>query len=449
MQVISVVLAAGASTRMKSSRSKLLHSLMGETIAFRAYRLARSISDADPIFVLGHQRDEIVEDLNSKGAQFQECLQENPLGTADAVRKALPHLEKYSDEALVFIMPGDAILLQEASLQIFKDQHVRAQAQLSLMSFELPNPGSYGRVVRDQQSRVRKIVEFKNASEEEKRICELNSGFYLVRLDRLISALEKISKNEQTLEYYFTDIVELIASESGLVQSLLLQDPAECLGINTQLDLSVARMVMRNRINTRWQLLGVEMEDPQTTFVDESVELSPDVFLGAGVHLKGKTRVQGPSKIEAYSVIQDSEIGPRCEVGPFARLRPGTRLESDVKVGNFVEAKKSRFGRGSKAGHLSYLGDTEVGDGANIGAGTITCNYDGVSKYETKIGKNVFVGSNTSLVAPVVLGDSSIVGAGSVITKDVQAESLAISRAEQSESAGGATRFRAKKKKGH
>lgn len=465
MSLIGVALAAGASTRMKSKKSKLLHDLMGRPLVLRALDLMNSMTDQPPLFVLGHQRDEILKELSEAQTAFEHCIQEQQKGTADAVAQAVSALEAHPDkETHVFIMPADAVLFREESLLEFCRVHRETKSQLSFISCELDEPAAYGRVIRDTQGRPQKIVEFKNANDSERKVREVNSGIYLVRLDLLKSALKEIQANKLTGEFYFTDIVEFLYKQSGLVQAHVLKDASECLGVNTQNDLALARKLLRLRINSKWMQEGVEMMDPDSVSIDSSVTLSAGVCLHPGVVLRGATKLEEMSEVGAYSVIINSKVGPSsiikehcvleraqvgssCTVGPFARLRPGTDLSENVKIGNFVESKNSKFEAGSKANHLSYVGDSEVGQGSNIGAGTITCNYDGYSKSKTILGQNVFVGSNSSLVAPVEIEDGAIIGAGSVITKQVSQDAIAVTRAEQKELPGAAKRFREKREK--
>ena len=471
LKIISVVMAAGASTRMRSPLSKLLHPLLGYSIIERAWNQASFIS-SDVCMIIGHQRDEIKKSLEAywqasghlEGKKCHWVVQDPPLGTGDALKKALSILEKESDEAQVFIMGGDAVLLRPTTLKDFFQNHFQTKSVLSFLSAHFQPNNSYGRVVRDSQGNVLKIVEAKNASPEQLQITEINAGFYLCSLGLLREAISKITANAKTAEFYLTDAIEYARGQNLLVTAAVLMDATESLGINNQEDLFMARRVLQNRINQRWMIEGVRMDDPSSTWIDEAVEIDVPAHLEMGVQLRGHTKIQSGVRVGSYSIVEDSvlaadsvieafshlkqaQVGAESQVGPFARLRAGTNLAEKVKIGNFVEVKKSSFARGAKANHLSYIGDTQIGEDSNIGAGTITCNYDGYDKHKTLIGKNVFIGSNSSLVAPVELGDGAVVGAGSVITANLPAHSLGLARSDQKVLNEGGKKFREKRQK--
>jgi bifunctional UDP-N-acetylglucosamine pyrophosphorylase / glucosamine-1-phosphate N-acetyltransferase len=352
--------------------------------------------------------------------------------------------------------------LRPESLKDFADRYFSEGSDLSLITTHMPPERNYGRIVRDASGQMQKIVESKNCTADQLRITEVNAGFYLLKLSLLQEAITSFSANEKTGEFYLTDVLAFALSKNKKCSSYFLRDASEALGINTQEEYALARKVLQTRINWRWMAEGVSMEDPNSTWIDEGVQLSPDVHLAMNVQIRGRSsvgpgvsidshsivegsRIHAGAKIEAFSLVKDSDLGSGTQVGPFARLRPGCVLDQNAKIGNFVEAKKSHFGKSSKANHLSYIGDSEVGEGANIGAGTITCNYDGYSKHSTKIGSRVFIGSNSSLVAPVEIGDDAMVGAGSVITKNIEAGALGLSRPEQTNISSGAQKFKAKR----
>lgn len=461
--IVSCVLAAGASTRMKSSRSKLLHEVLGRPVCHWALDQAQWIGDSI-VFVVGHQRDEVEKSLKSAQAQrpLKFAHQDKPLGTGHAVQCALAEIESLGGpQASVFIMGGDAFLLERESLEAFAHQHFSSGSRLSLMTSYFEQPGAYGRIIRNSSGQVEAIVEKKDATADQLKIKEVNAGFYLVSLQILKAALQGLSNSNKAGEFYLTDLVSFCRRSGHLVSAFLIQQE-ECLGINNQMELAQASRVMQTRINAFWMSQGVQMLSPETTWIDSNAQLSADVTLEPGVIIKGESKIFELARIGAYSVVENSDVGPgsileayshlkearlkrHCHVGPFVRMRPGTVCEDNVHLGNFVETKKARLGRGVKAGHLTYLGDAEIGPESNIGAGTITCNYDGILKHETTIGEKVFIGSNTSLVAPVRVGAGAMVGAGSVITKDVSPGAIAVERAEQREVAGGAERFRSKK----
>jgi bifunctional UDP-N-acetylglucosamine pyrophosphorylase/glucosamine-1-phosphate N-acetyltransferase len=462
---VSIILAAGASTRMKSKTSKLLHPVLGRSLIQWAVLQARMMSNK-VVVVLGHQKDALEEEINALGfpeSEIQFAVQVQQKGTADAVQVALESISSESEDSNVFIMGGDSVLLKEETVKKFKEHHEKTGEILSVMTTCLEDPAAYGRIVRGETGLVQKIVELKDASEKEKNIHEINSGFYLVKLALLRSLLKDISDKNKSSEFYLTDLVEIAHSKDSKIHAEEIS-PEESWGVNTQADLADTTAVLQERVNMKWLLEGVCMVDPSSVWLDADVELSRDVRLEPGVQIKGHSKIGEGSTIGSYSVIENSEIGKQtriqpmchifeakvkddCTIGPYARLRPGAKLENEVHVGNFVEIKKGHLRDGAKANHLSYLGDCEVGSKANVGAGTITCNYDGVLKHFTKIGDEAFIGSNASLVAPVEIGKGSIVGAGSVITKNVSDNSIGVERSDQREVKEGAKRFRDKRKK--
>lgn len=416
------------------------------------------------IFVVGHQREAVeaaVEKLAAPSLKIQFALQEKLIGTADAVKAALKALEGVDDQADIFIMGADSGLLLRESLIQFKKNHEASGAVLSVMTTVASHPNSYGRILRNSQGAMEAIIEAKDATDAELAISEVNTGFYLVKLFALKEALSKISNQNRSKEFYLTDMVSYARQRGWLIysQQIALEEAA---GVNTQADLVAFGEILQNRINHKWMKEGVRFLDPRSTFIDFDVKIQAGVVLESGVHLRGETSlgenvhvsaysilsnvdVGTNTRIESFSHLKDCRIGKDSSVGPFARIRGNAVLENDVHVGNFVEIKKSHLHSGTKSGHLAYLGDAEIGRNSNIGAGTITCNYDGFKKSQTTIGENVFIGSNSSLVAPVKIGDNAIVGAGSVITKDVEAESLAVERSDQREIKEGAKKFRSRR----
>jgi bifunctional UDP-N-acetylglucosamine pyrophosphorylase/glucosamine-1-phosphate N-acetyltransferase len=444
---------------MKSKLSKLLHPVLGRPVidwaCDQAFWLGEKI-----VFVVGHQREAVEAQLARRRPQGEigYALQAEPRGTGHAVQMALKQLDEWaSPETTIFIMGGDAFLLMRETAEAFLQQHLARRAHLSLITTYLKDPAAYGRIVRNSDDKVVGIVEAKDATPEQLLIHEINAGFYLVNYGVLKAALQNLENNNKAGEFYLTDLVQF-CDRQNLIVNAVDAKPEECLGINTQEELAMVAAVLRQRINKFWMSQGVMMEDPQSTVIESDVRLSTDVKIEPGVFLKGHSRIHSGVKIGAYSVIEDSEVGEeshieaythlkqavvgaQCHLGPFARLRPGSILDEKVHIGNFVEIKKSHLKTGVKAGHLAYLGDAQIGAQTNIGAGTITCNYDGVRKHETVLGDRVFVGSNTSLVAPVNVGDGALIGAGSVITKDVSASSIALERSEQREISGAAERF--------
>ncbi|MDB5037975.1 MAG: UDP-N-acetylglucosamine pyrophosphorylase [Bacteriovoracaceae bacterium] len=462
---ISILLAAGASTRMKSKKSKLLHEVLGRPILDWALDQSNFFGHSS-VLVVGHQREEIekrAREVSSKKIELQFAHQKEPKGTADAVRAALNILEKESEDSPIFIMGADSVLLKKETLQKFLKDFEAKKSILSLMTTRISSPNAYGRILRNSQGGIEKIVEVKEANAEELAIDEVNAGFYLIGLKALREALSQVTNRNSAKEFYLTDLVSLARSKGWLVTTQEIS-PNEALGVNTRGDLALVDYILKTRQNLMWMEKGVTLTDPESIRIDHAVELSEDVTLEPGVQLKGKTKIaSGCSigshsiledtilganvRIEAFSHIKGAELGAKVSAGPFARIRPGSVLEEEVHIGNFVEVKKSHLAKGVKAGHLSYLGDATIGKDSNIGAGTITCNFDGFSKFETKIGKNVFIGSNSSLIAPLKLGDGVIVGAGSVVTKDVLKDSIVLERSEQQEKKGGAKIFRENRQK--
>ncbi|GAB4276583.1 MAG: bifunctional UDP-N-acetylglucosamine diphosphorylase/glucosamine-1-phosphate N-acetyltransferase GlmU [Deferrisomatales bacterium] len=441
--VVALVLAAGKGTRMKSSRAKVLHPLLGRPLIAYPVAACRQAGVERVVAVVGHQAPEVAEALEGFGVAL--AFQEEQRGTGHAVLCARDAADTGRGVALVLC--GDVPLIRPETLSALLATHRQARARVTVLSVELADPAGYGRLVRDRRGRLQRIVEEKDAPASERAIREVNTGTYAVELPWVWEALEGVGADNSQGEYYLTDVVEA-AARDGRATSLRVEDPAEVLGINSRTHLAEATRLLRGRINERWMEAGVTLEDPATTWIEPGVTLAPDVTLGPGCRLTGATQVETGARLDQgvvahdavigagahvkpYCVLSDARLGPGVQVGPFAHLRPGAVLEEGARVGNFVEMKKAVLGRGSKANHLTYLGDTTVGEGANIGAGTITCNYDGVHKHPTVIGDGAFIGSNASLVAPVEIGPGATVAAGSTVTQDVPPEALGVGRARQ------------------
>jgi bifunctional UDP-N-acetylglucosamine pyrophosphorylase/glucosamine-1-phosphate N-acetyltransferase len=457
----AIVLAAGKGTRMKSGTAKVLHAANGRPLAFYAARQALEAGCDPVVVVVGHQADEVREALSTHlpGAPLRFALQDRQLGTAHAVLSARRALGGH--EGRVLILYGDVPLVQESTLRSLMAAGRRSP--LALLSMRPTDPSGYGRVVRDARGRVTSIVEHRDASSEQLAVGECNAGLYDVDAAFLWAGLKKVGSRNAQGEFYLTDLVAL-AHELGTPAVAVEAAVEEVSGVNDRVELAAAGRVLLRRLLEKHMRAGVTIVDPASTYVDDTVALAPDVVLEPGAVLRGQTsigrgtrvgvgcvledvKVGEGVKLKPYSVIEKSEVGDRCEVGPFSRLRPASVLEAEVHIGNFVELKKSRVGRGSKASHLSYLGDTTIGTRSNIGAGTITCNYDGVSKLPTVIGDDVFIGSDTQLVAPVAVGNRAYVGAGATIVRDVPEGSLALSRAPQVIKEGWADARRAERRK--
>ncbi len=453
----AVVLAAGKGTRMRSSTAKVLHPLCGMPLGAWPIEAAR-LAGTDPIVVVvGHQggfaRDALSE--AAPRARLRFAVQAEQRGTGHAVMCAWPEIER-SGADHVLILCGDVPSLLPSTLERLSRAGTRAQA--ALITFEPKDPASYGRVVRDAKGRVIEIVEAADATRAQKRIREVNSGIYCVSTALLREALKGLCSDNAQGELYLTDLVAH-ASKSGVSVATIEASEDEVEGVNDRADLARAEARARARINDGLMRAGVSFEDPAATYVEARVTAGRDVFLGAGVHLSGDTRVGNGARVEAYSMLHDTRVGakarvkPHCviesaeigreaQVGPFARIRPGSVLDPTSAVGNFVEVKKAHLGRGVKAGHLSYLGDADIGASTNIGAGTITCNYDGASKHRTTIGARAFIGSNTALVAPVEIGAGAYVGAGSTVTRSIPDGALGVARGKQRNLDGWARRKR-------
>ena len=444
-RIATVIIAAGRGTRMKSDLVKVLHPLLGLPMLSYPINLSSDgIKAEKTIVVVGYQADRIKGAF--KGFPVEFVLQEEQLGTGHAVLQAAPLLKTFA--GTVLILCGDVPLVKTETLRSFIDAFERSQTSLSVLTTVLEDPLGYGRIIRNTEGWLEKIVEEKDASEQQRSVREINTGIYCVKASFLHEGLRKIGKDNAQGEYYLTDLVE-IAGKSGLRCSAhIAADSVEVMGINTRVDLAVAHEVLRREKLKELMLSGVTVLDPPTTFVERMVEVGRDTVLHPNCYLHGTTKIGERCLIESNSKITDSQIGDEvtirpstviteCKVeegvsiGPFAHLRPLTVVKSKAKIGNFVEVKKSIIGRGSKANHLTYIGDSMVGEEVNVGAGTITCNYDGFEKHQTIIGDRVFVGSNVELVAPVKVGSRSTIGAGTTVTKDVPEGALAISRVRQ------------------
>lgn len=443
MKFCTIILAAGKGTRMKSDLPKVLHPLCGKPMIFFPVTAAQKAGSEKTVAVIGHGADAVRENL--RGHQLDFAVQEEQLGTGHAVMVCEKHFS--GNELPVLILCGDAPLIRAATISDLVESHINAKNSVTVLTADMLEPAGYGRIVKDG-TEILKIVEEKDASDKEKSICEINSGVYCVDGGFLFEALKKINKGNAQGEYYLTDIIKTGRDSGRKVGWSKISDGDEIMGINSRKELSTANRIMRERILDGLMEKGVSIDDPASTYVDFGVTIGRESRLYPQVSLEGNATVGENVIIEQGSIIRGSSIGdgshirPYCLItkselncntiiGPFAHLRPGTIIQDGAKVGNFVELKKSTLGEGSKANHLTYIGDSDIGKGVNIGAGTITCNYDGYNKFKTVIEDGVFVGSGTNLIAPVKIGKNSIIGAGSTITKEVPADSLSLSRAEQ------------------
>ncbi len=439
-----VILAAGKGTRMRSSLAKVLHRAGGRPLLEHVLRACQPLKPAQILVVVGHQ----AEDVGAIATQFgaQTILQQPQRGTGHAMQVARRAIRKSAKLAL--IVPGDAPLLRAETLAALVATHRRGEAAATILTAELGNPSGYGRIVRDSQGRVQAIVEDTSASPEQLSIHEVNSSIYCFTLEKLWSSLGALRPDNLHRELYLTDSIATLRERNERVLAQLAEDPGEVVGCNTRAHLADADRVLRARKAAELMESGVTIYLPETVVIDPQVSIGPDSVIEPGVELLGNTRVGSRSTIGCGSVLIDmrvddgAKIFPQChlvrsrvgrdsEIGPFARLRSGTDIRAGAHVGTFVEMKKTILHEGAKAPHLAYLGDATIGAATNVGAGTITCNYDGFSKYETKIGKRVFIGSDTALVAPVRVGDGAYIAAGSVVTDNVPADALAVARGRQ------------------
>ena len=440
-----IVLAAGKGTRMKSPHAKVLHPLMGRPMLVHLLDRLRALEADTTLVVVGHQREAVEALLPPFGAR--PILQEPQSGTGHALLCCRPALEELPPGE-VLLVPGDAPLIPVEEIGGGWDEFTRSGAKAAVVTLEMEDPEGYGRVLASSNGVVKRIVEEKDATDAQKEITTVNSGVYFFRNPDVLPLLDKLTTANAQNEFYLPDLFELLYRKGEGAVAFETSDPDEWLGANSQLDLAFLISHLRSHIAAEWMEAGVTMLDPETVWIEPTVELQPGAILHSSVRLCGATRVAAGAEIRSFSILYDTEvgegsivfehsvleksvIGPHCRVGPFCHTRPGTVLETEVHLGNFVETKKSLLKKGVKANHLTYLGDATIGAGSNIGAGTITCNYDGVDKHPTVLGERVFIGSDTQLVAPVTVGDGAYVGAGTTVTKDVPPGALAISRADQ------------------
>jgi len=434
-------MAAGLGTRMKSKRAKVLHELGGLPLIARVLRAAKPLNPRSIVVVVGHGAEEVKQASSAEvGELAQFALQKDQRGTGDAVNAARSLLA--DSDSLVLVLSGDVPLIRTSTLETLVDHHRKSAAECTILSVRLENPTGYGRVVRDDQGSFQKIVEQRDATEEERQIREINVGIYVFDSRKLFDALTKVKPVNDQGEYYLTDVPEILLREGSNVSVYVHTDPREVSGINTRAELAEFENLLRRNVIRRLMTEGgVTFIDPSHAYVSTEAQIGadtviyPDVsiegpsIIGEGCVVRGGARITNSRlgnnvTVKDHSIIVDSEIAANCSVGPFAHLRMNAKLEDGATIGNFVEVKKSRIGRKTKAMHLTYLGDATIGDRTNIGAGTVTCNYDGKRKHETIIEDDVKIGSDTMLVAPVRVGKGSVTAAGSVVTKDVPDNSL-------------------------
>jgi bifunctional UDP-N-acetylglucosamine pyrophosphorylase/glucosamine-1-phosphate N-acetyltransferase len=442
-KLAAVILAAGKGTRMKSALPKVLHAVAGKPMVTFPVDVARKLGCHPTVLVVGHGAEAVKDELAGSAASF--ALQAEQLGTGHALLCAREALRDFSGTLL--LLCGDVPLLREETLERLITEHRTNRAAVTVLTAELADPFGYGRILREGDQ-VLGIVEEKDASREQKAIREINTGIYAFEAPFVFEALAGVDCDNAQREYYLTDVLAAARTAGRRVGAAVLEDADEAMGINDRVQLARASAVMRRRINEGLMRAGVTFIDPDQSYIEPQVEVGPDTVIYPGVCLGGDTRIGSGCLIESQvtirdcrladnvhvkpgSVLEGSQIGAETAIGPMAHLRPGTVLAGHNKIGNFVETKKAHIGFGSKASHLTYIGDAELGTNVNVGCGTITCNYDGVNKHKTVIEDDVFVGSDTQFVAPVRIGRNSLIGAGSTITKDVPPDALALSRTQQ------------------
>lgn len=450
-----VIMAAGKGTRLKSSRAKVLHEIGGQPLLAHVIKAAKQIVPASDIYVIiGHQAENVRAAVEPLGVKF--ILQAEQRGTGHAIMCARETVQQYET---ILVLSGDVPLIRQETIAQVRDFHRAKKAAMTILTAEPADPFGYGRVIRAGGDQVKAIVEQKALTKAQQKVREINSGIYAFATKALFAHIDRLTADNAHRELYLTDMAALLVKAKATVVALKADDPAEVLGANTLAELASLDAAMRARKCNELMAAGVSIYRPETCMIDPEVEIGADTILEPFVQLLGTTRIGSNCRIRSFSIIRDSQLGndvmvrPGCIVdqsqiaagallGPYSHLRPGSEIGEGAHVGNFVESKKARLGRGSKANHLTYLGDAEIGEGVNIGAGTITCNYDGTSKHLTVIEDGAFVGSDSTLVAPVRVGKGAYIAAGSTITEDVPVDSLALGRARQTTKADWARRKR-------
>jgi bifunctional UDP-N-acetylglucosamine pyrophosphorylase / glucosamine-1-phosphate N-acetyltransferase len=438
-------MAAGKGTRLKSKRAKVLHEIAGQPLLAHVIKAAQQIVPAEHIYVIvGYQAEEVRGAVEPLGVKF--VLQAEQRGTGHAIMCAREQVASYQN---ILVLSGDVPLIRPETIARLRDFHLDKKAAMTILTAEPPDPFGYGRVIRTGSSdRVKAIIEQKALSKSQQKEREINSGIYAFATKPLFANIDRLKTDNAHHELYLTDMAALLVKSKATVVALNASDAAEVLGANTLAELSSLDATMRARKCADLMATGVSIYRPETCVIDNDVEIEPDTILEPFVQILGRTRIGSDCRIRSFSVISDSQIAnnvlvrPGCiidqstiaagaQLGPYAHLRPGSEIGENAHVGNFVETKKTRMGRGAKANHLTYLGDSDIGAGVNVGAGTITCNYDGVNKHMTVIEEGAFIGSDSTLVAPIRIGKGAYVAAGSTITEDVPADALALGRSRQ------------------
>ena len=448
---VSIILAAGEGTRMKSDMPKVLHKVAGKAILSYVVDNCTANAMDKNVVIVGHKKDDVIEYFKDAPLKFieQKVGEGIPYGTGYAVACAI---DEFSDEDMVYILTGDTPLFKEKTIARFMDYAQSHDFDACVLTAVVSDPFGYGRIIRGQDSTIAGIVEEKDATDKEKAITEVNTGIFAFKGRALKENIGNLRANNKQSELYLTDVIQMLNDKGKRIGGFTMCDEEEMLGINSRVQLAACEKIMRRRINRYHMDNGVTFTDQDATLIDFDVEIGRDTILGPNVHLEGKTTVgegcviRGESRIVdstvadevtiESSVIEHSQVGRGVTMGPFAHLRPNSVLEEYVHIGNFVEVKNSHIGKGSKAGHLAYIGDGDVGENVNISCGVIFCNYNGRKKFRTTIGDNAFIGSNVNLVAPITIGEGAFIAAGSTISKNVDDGSLAVERSEQKMIAG-------------
>lgn len=443
---VSVILAAGEGTRMKSKKPKVLHEILGRPMLFYVLNSCKHSQVEKNLVVVGHNKEKVCKAFeDEQDVEFiEQPIGDNvPYGTGYAVMNAL---DKIEDDDTVIILNGDTPIISNSTISCFLRYHEERNNDITVLSADMKDPTNYGRIVRDENANVVAIVEEKDASEKQKLIREINSGIFAFKGSSLKSALQKINTDNAANELYITDTLEILVKEGKRVDSFKLRDTREILGVNSRYELSIAAEILQKKINKEYMINGVGIIDPKSTYIEYGATIERDVMIYPGTRIDRKSVIKEGAEIYSSTIknstigedvlirsseIEDSSIGRGTTVGPYAHLRPNSHVGENCKIGNFVEVKNSNVGDGSKMSHLAYIGDADVGSGVNIGCGVVFVNYDGRDKFRAKVGDNAFIGSNANLVAPIEVEDNGYVAAGSTITKKVFKGQLSLERAPQ------------------
>ena len=443
---VSVILAAGEGTRMKSKKPKVLHEILGRPMLFYVLNSCKHSQVEKKLVVVGHNKEKVCKAFeDEQDVEFiEQPIGDNvPYGTGYAVMNAL---DKIEDDDTVIILNGDTPIISNSTISCFLRYHEERNNDITVLSADMKDPTNYGRIVRDENANVVAIVEEKDASEKQKLIREINSGIFAFKGSSLKSALQKIYSDNAANELYITDTLEILVKEGKRVDSFKLRDTREILGVNSRYELSIAAEILQKKINKEYMINGVGIIDPKSTYIEYGATIERDVMIYPGTRIDRKSVIKEGTEIYSSTIknstigedvlirsseIEDSSIGRGTTVGPYAHLRPNSHVGENCKIGNFVEVKNSNVGDGSKMSHLAYIGDADVGSGVNIGCGVVFVNYDGRDKFRAKVGDNAFIGSNANLVAPIEVEDNGYVAAGSTITKKVLKGQLSLERAPQ------------------